>query len=210
VLGTFQNWRQGRHDSNEVSFAFSEEFFSFAEDLHAEAIVISSNDHPGSVKHGSFTVLHHPIPSRARGGLAYHLGEIRFALWLVTTAISWRANVIIIADRVHWFALWPARIFGIRIIAMLHNALWPAGFPLSSRTFRAFSMINGLFWRNCIESTLTVSPEVERQYTSVMGITGPVHQVRPQYYPDVFRLHPARTTHRRCPARLLRRSLRTS
>jgi glycogen synthase len=186
VLDTFSKWRAGRHDSNEVSFAFSEEFFSLAEELNAEATVISTNDTAGELHDGNFTILHHPVPSRYRGGLSYHLGEIGFALWLVRMAVRTHANVIIVADRVHWFALWPARLFGIRIVAMLHNSLWPRGFPSNSGAFAALNKLNGLFWRSAVDATLCVSPEVERQYASVMGLTKPAHQVSPQYFPEVF------------------------
>jgi glycosyltransferase involved in cell wall biosynthesis len=186
VLGTFRKWREGRHDSNEVSFAFSEEFYSLAKDLNAEAIVVATHDEPGSIKDGNLTVLHHPVPSRARGGIAYHLGEIGFALWLIRTAVRSKVDVLIIADRIHWFALWPARLFGIRIVAMLHNALWPCGFQPTSRAFRVVSALNGIFWRTSVESTLCISPEVERQYSLVMGFTEPAYQVRPQYFPEVF------------------------
>jgi glycosyltransferase involved in cell wall biosynthesis len=191
VLGTFRKWREGRHDSNEVSFAFSEEFYSLAKDLNAEAIVVATHDESGSIKDGNFTVLHHPLPSRALGGIAYHLGEIGFALWLIRTAVRSKVDVLIIADRIHWFALWPARLFGIRIVAMLHNALWPCGFQPSSRSFRFLNALNGLFWRASVDSMLCVSPEVERQHSASMGITVPAHQVRTQYFSEVFASIPA-------------------
>ena len=70
---------------------------------------------------------------RGASGIAYHLAEIPYGLRLVAAAFRFRANVAVIdSGSSHYFVLGLLRLTGIKIVTVLHNTLWPAGFlPLA-------------------------------------------------------------------------------
>jgi glycosyltransferase involved in cell wall biosynthesis len=70
----------------------------------------------------------------------------------------------------------------IPVIAVMHNALWPMGFPPTRFINRMFLSLDGLFFRRIAAATICVSPACERQVREVARIPkGPVYQCRAQY-----------------------------
>lgn len=192
VLGTFRSWLAGKQDQTEVSLTFSGDFFSFAQARGARALVFSTSAAIGQAEGKGITVIHRPVPSRSASGIRYQLGEVVHGLYLAAKAITWKADIVIVADRLHWFALWPAKLMGKRIVAMLHCAFWPAGHRNWSRNARMLDTANAWFWQRGIAATLCVSPEAERQLIEICGRPpGPVLQVRSQYNRSYFSAIPA-------------------
>ncbi len=187
VAGTFRQWISGSDDPTEVSRTYSGDVFDLVRDLGLNAYVVSTHPDAQLLQQGSITVEHRPVPSRRASGLAFHLGELRHAAWLIRLALRFRADVVIVADQLHWFALWPLHLLGQKLIVMLHCAFWPAGFRDRAASTRRLQQVNGRFWHNGVDVTLCVSPEVERQLRQIAApLTGPVLQVRAQYRPAFF------------------------
>ncbi len=182
VAGTFRQWISGSEDPSEVSRTFSGDVFDLIRDLKLDACVIATHPGPQRLQHGSIIVEHRPVPSRGASGLAFHLGELRHAVWLLRLALRFRADAVIVADQLHWFALWPLHLLHRKLIVMLHCAFWPRGFRSGAPGTRRLQQLNGRFWPNGVDVTLCVSPEVERQLRAIAGpLSGPVLQVRAQY-----------------------------
>ena len=187
VAGTFRQWITGSDDRTEVSRTFSGDVFDLIRDLGLDAYVVSTHPDAQRLQHGSIVVEHRPIPSRRASGFAFHLGELCHAAWLLRLTLRFRADVVIVADQFHWFALWPLHLLGRRLIVMLHCAFWPTGFRNRATSTRRLQTLNGRFWRKGVDVTLCVSPEVERQLREIAGpLTGPVLQVRAQYQRAFF------------------------
>ncbi len=204
VAGTFRQWISGSEDPSEVSRTFSGDVFDLIRDLDLEAYVVSTHRDPQRLQQGSIVVEHRPIPSRRTSGFAFHLGELRHAAWLLRLALRFRADVVIVADQFHWFALWPLHLLGRKLIVMLHCAFWPVGFRNRASATRRLQTLNGRFWRKGVDVTLCVSPEVERQLRQIAPpLTGPVLQVRAQYQRAFFAAIPPSAPQPDQPFRIL-------
>ena len=130
-------------------------------------------------KLGEFTLEHRP--KRKASGLSYHLSEIKYCLDLAKTARQYRADYAVVqSGTTHYFALSLFRLFGIKVIPILHNTLWPSGFPPSSWIARSILFADSLFFRWGATAILGVSPECLRQVEQVTnGIHGPLYQFSP-------------------------------
>ena len=191
IAGTFEQWKLGHDDATEVSRTFSGDVFELVRDEHLNAYLLATNPRVCRIEDGSMLIEHRPVPSRWQGGLKYHLGELKHALSLVSAAIRFKADAIIVADQLHWFALYPLHLLGKKIVVMLHCAFWPAGQrgQPSAITARVQAM-NASFWHSAVDVTLCISPEVERQLLELAGtknpIPTPILQVRSQYNSTFF------------------------
>ena len=73
------------------------------------------------------------------------------------------------------------RMFGIRVVPILHNTLWPSGFPPTGRGQRLVLKLDTPFWRRVPVATIGVSPECERQLDQLTkGHHPPMFQTRAQ------------------------------
>src|SRR5262245_21899638 len=138
VIQAHKYWAKGQHDPSEVSITFSSQFEQFCKDSGAEAYIVSYHHQATVYQDGAFTLEHRPKPMRGASGIAYHLAEITYGLGLVTTAFRFRANVAVIdSGSSHYFVFALLRLTGIKIVTVLHNSLWPTGFPPTRLIARA-------------------------------------------------------------------------
>jgi glycogen synthase len=186
VILAHEHWRAGVLDPGQMSITFSSEFEALCAEIGASACIVSSASPAVSVKDGQFTLEHRP--KRKGSGLFYHLNEIKYCLSLAKTARQFRADYAILqSGTTHYFAMSLFRLFGIKVIPILHNALWPSGFRPSSWIARAVLFADSLFFRWGATAILGVSPECLRQVDQVTnGIHGPLYQFTPQFEPSFF------------------------
>ena len=132
VIEAHKYWAKGQHYPNEVSITFSVKSKSSAETL------LPRRGHrfiPQQSRHLSRWRFHTGTPAQAVGrcasGTAYHLAQILYGLSLLRTAIGFRATVAVldflVPATILFFRLF--RLAGIKIVTVLHNTLWPSGFP---------------------------------------------------------------------------------
>ena len=208
IAGTFEQWKQGHDDATEVSRTFSGDVFELVRDEHLDAYLLATNPRLRRIEDGSMVIEHRPVPSRRQGGLKYHVGEIRHAFSLVAASMRFKADAIIVADQLHWFALYPLHLLGKKIIVMLHCAFWPAGLRgQPSAITRRVQGFNAAFWHRAVDVTLCISPEVERQLRELAGsgnpIRTPILQVRSQYNSPFFEAIPPPASSPSGPFRVL-------
>lgn len=168
VVGTFRYWRKGVDDPSQVSVPFSGQFFDVCRDLHCTACVISSNPRRETLVDGAFYVENRPLFLQGRGW-RYHAGQLLRAVGLMWHAIAIRAQWAFLADCEHWWAFAPLRWFGVRVVPILHNTFWPAGYRPTGFKERLIQWLNGWFWRHVPDGTLCVSCECERQVRCLAG-----------------------------------------
>jgi glycosyltransferase involved in cell wall biosynthesis len=82
-------------------------------------------------------------------------------------------------------------LFSIKLIPVLHNTLWPAGFRRRSILRRFLDHADALFFRYSASATICVSPECARQVEEVAG-GRPIRllTIVPQFDRATFLLHP--------------------
>ena len=169
VVESFKRWNNQDDVLSETSRTYSGQFFDFCKSKDLFAYVLSYH---GIAKHTStdqFWVENKAKVLQGRGA-RFHLSQILYGLRIVVTALRYRPNVVLITSGVtYWFILSPLKLVGIKVVAQLHNSLWPAGFQPVKFSKRLLLKLDGWFFRHIAFAALCISPEVERQINSISG-----------------------------------------
>ena len=125
-------------------------------------------------------------------GTAYHLAQILYGLSLLRTAIGFRATVAVLnSGSSHYFVLGLFRLAGIKIVTVLHNTLWPSGFPPTRLVPRIIAKLDSFYFRRASTVTIGVSPECLRQVECLTkGRHKLIYQIRAQFRPQDFQTIP--------------------
>jgi glycogen synthase len=187
IIDSYQCWKRNERDPSEVSVTFSDQILDFCVDINAAAYFVATHKRSGCSTDGAFTMEHRPKP--VRSGLKYHLGEIIYGLGLLRTALRFKADVALIdSGTAHYFVLTLFRLLGIRVVPILHNTLWPHGYPPRKLVPRLVLKLDSLlFWPRVPTAVIGVSPECERQVNQVRGKRHyPILQTRAQFEKEYF------------------------
>jgi glycogen synthase len=188
IIAAHGFWRRNEHCPTEVTITFSSQFEQFCEDIGAEAYIVGYNSRKEIRKDGAFTLEHRPKPMPGARGALYHLAEIFYGLGLLATAVRFRADVAVIdSGSTHYFVTSLFRLMGIRVIPVLHNTIWPHGFPPTRRIPRAILALDSLCYRYAATAVIGVSPECTRQVEQVTRSRhAPLYQIRAQFPREYF------------------------
>jgi glycosyltransferase involved in cell wall biosynthesis len=186
IIESHQCWKRNEHNPTEVSITFSTQVQDFCRDINATAYFVSTHPNKATLTDGAFTLEHRPKP--ARTGALFHIGEILYGLGLLRTALRFRAHVALIdSGCTHYFVLVLFRACGIRVIPVLHNTLWPSGFPPVKTIPRMVLQLDSLFLRRIPTALIGVAPECERQVDQVRGKKRyPIFLTTAQFEPQYF------------------------
>ena len=197
IILAHEAWRRGEQLASEVSITFSSQIEDFARDIGAKLLMVSTRG-DGRVVDDGPTRLEHVVKRNQRGW-RYHAEQLRYCWLLVGKARAFRADIALIDSGVtHFFMLALFPLFGIRVVPLLHNCLWPHGYRPTSRVQKIIQKLDAWFWRHGATAALAVSPEAERQVTELAGPRHcPVHQIRAQFNPAFFEPIPEPDRHAR-------------
>jgi glycogen synthase len=193
IIGAHNNWKEGKDDPTQMSITYSGQFEDLCQDLDATAYLVSSNCNQRLLQDGRFTFEHRPKRTLG-GGLLYHLSEILYGLSLLMTALRFRANLAMISSgTTHYFLLSLFRLFGIRVINVLHNTLWPKGHPPMRLGQRTVTWLDGLYFRWISSASIGISAECTRQVAELSGRSSRfLYVMHPQFRREHFQtIHPA-------------------
>ena len=130
VIQSHKHWMRGEDDPGQLSITFSSQFEQFCRNAGAEAYIVSYFGKKELFREGLFTLEHRPKPTPSATGMRYHIGEILYGLGLLATAVRFRANVALLdSGSTHYFVMSLFRLAGIQVVTVLHNTLWPRGYP---------------------------------------------------------------------------------
>jgi glycogen synthase len=200
LIETHKYWRNGAADPRLTALTYSGQFADFCESVAASVYMVSHAVPSRDFNEGKFRVRQRPKPQLGGGGFGYHLGQVVYGAWLFLEAVKFRADFAVIhSSSTHFFALSMFRIAGIKVIPVLHNTLWPAGYPQAGLVKRFIRRLDGAFFRNCAHATLGVSPECLRQVRTLAGQipSERLIEMRGQFsrfYFDAIPAAPAQTT----------------
>lgn len=172
-----------------TSLAFSEQLFNYCKAAGYPILAISSHPRVDRIEDGVIIAENRrKQPGEAQpSGLAFHLLQLKWACYLAFRAWRFGADVAFIdSGTSHYFALTLFRLAGIRVVANLHNVLWPQGFPPASLSGRIVRRLNQQFFRRIAAGAIGVSPECERQVLSEARNAIPFFQYRCQFNRDGF------------------------
>jgi glycosyltransferase involved in cell wall biosynthesis len=205
IIQAHKHWSEGREDPSEVSITFSSQFEEFCLEISAEAYITAYHGKKAIFHEGPFTLEHRPKPMPGATGIRYHLAELLYCLGLFLTAIWFRATVAVLDSGVsHFFIFALFRLAGIKTIIVLHNALWPSGFPPTRIVPRMIAKLDSFFFRWLPIATIGVSPECIQQVRQLTnGRHTPLYQIRAQFRRDYFAAIPAPPPHDQRPFRIM-------
>ena len=205
VIRAHEHWSQNEQDPSEVSLTYSGQVEDFCRDLGARAYVVSYHQRKEVRRDGPFTLEHRPKPMPGASGLWYYLAELWYGLGLLITAVRFRADLAVI-DSGHTFYFMTAlyRLFGIRVIPVLVNSLWPNGFPPTRPGPRLVLWLDSFFYRWVPEAILCISPECARQVAQLTsGRHRPLLRFNAQFLPENFDKVPPPPPHDQRPFRVM-------
>jgi glycosyltransferase involved in cell wall biosynthesis len=204
IIQAHHCWKRGEHEPTQVSVTFSSQIEEFCQEIQAKIYFVATYPQKAILTDGDFTFEHRPKPTRQ--GAWYHITQVVYGLGLLSTALRFRAQVALIDSGIsHWFVVSLFRVFGIRVVPVLHNTLWPAGFPPSKPIPRLVHKLDSwLFWRWIPSAVIGVSPECERQVLKVRGKARyPMFQIRAQFVREYFARIPPPPPHEQRPFRIM-------
>lgn len=204
IIDAHRYWKRGARYPTEVSLTFSGQIEDFCQEIGAMAYFVSTHHRKDYLSDGSFTMEHRP--KRIRRGARFHLGEIAYGLGLLRTAVRFRADVALVdSGCAHFFVFSLFPLFGIRVVPILHNTLWPSGFPPRKLIPRIVQRLDSLlFWRRTPTAVVGVSPECERQVDALRRKQHyAVFQTRAQFHADFFAQVAPPPSHANRPFRIM-------
>ena len=186
LIESNRRWKLGEHNPTEVSITFSGQIQDFCRDIGAPAYFVSTHPRKEKISDGMFTIEHRPkAPST---GLRWYIAELAYGVGLLRTALRFRASIALMdsgAAPFFFMVLFP--LFGIKVLPILHNTLWPNGFPPETLAGRVTLALDTFFWRFTPVAAIAVSPECERQVEQLCKRRNyRIHQTRAQFLPGYF------------------------
>lgn len=204
VVESFEAWQKGGGVNSQTSRTFSGHFLDFCKSEGLRARVYSHHPRRRRVVEEGFWV--ETRPSNYSGsGWRHRLDKLYRGLFILFAALRYRPDDLHVTSGVtYWILLAPLRLFGIRLVAHMHNALWPQGFPPAQLSARLKRRLDGWFFRRVAHAALCVSPTLEQQ---IRQISGPqvcdLHQFRAQFNPGDFADFPPPPARETRPFRVL-------
>jgi glycosyltransferase involved in cell wall biosynthesis len=185
IISAHRRWMQGIPDESQVSLTFSGQVASFVREAGIEALFVSFSNRIDTLNDGSIRLVH--LGQKDRSGLGYHAEAVRKAWQVLKLTRAYKADVILVdSGSLPFFMLAMFSLYGIRVVPILHNTLWAAGNPPTSRKAQAIAAIDRLFWRGARGPALAVSAEAERQIVAVTGGNMAVHRFLPMFRREYF------------------------
>lgn len=187
VIGTYNYWVKGEEDPSQVSVTYSGQFYDVCQALDAEAYVISYCKQQKLIQDGRFTIEHRPMPWRRASRIFYHLGQLRYGLGLIVSAVRFRAHVAVVSDgTTYWFLLSLLPRLGVQVIPSLHCVLWRKYDTPSWTEQLMLSLSRSLFAKDCA-AILVVSDEIAAQVAQITeGQHRPIVRSFPVYRREQF------------------------
>ena len=167
LVASYAAWKRGHDFTKETSVTFSGQFFEFCRLKSLSFYAVSYGSLAQTIVEGTCTVSNLPRREIRLPKIGYELTVFLYAARLLLIALQLRPQVIFVASGVtDWIYLAILRLSGARIVPILHNTLWPEGFPprqgLRQKAYR-------FIWQRCVWWTLAVSPACARQVQSIAG-----------------------------------------
>lgn len=204
VIQAHRHWIDGEDDPGQMSLTFSSEFQDFCRESGAEAYIVGSKSNKAIFRAAQFVIEHRPKP-QGRAGIAFHLSQIRYGIGLFITALRQHAKIAVLGSgTTHYFVMSLFRLAGMRVIPVMHNALWPSGSPPSGRLKRFVLLLDSYFFRWGASSLIAVSPECLRQVRQLTGRKHcPLYEMKIQFRRECFQGIPTAPPHGCRPFRIM-------
>ncbi len=158
IVAAFDSWAAGIDHASETSVTYSSQVFSFCRERHFSLLAISYGPRRARAEGGGIVAENLPRHMWRIAKIGYHLSLGWYACRIFARTLRHRPRLILITSGVLTWSM--ARLFqwtGATVVPVLHNALWPEGFPPDRPRDTAW-------WRSeAPPTTLVVSAAIGRQ-----------------------------------------------
>jgi len=191
LIKSYKHWEKGEHDPHEVSITFSGQILEYCKASNSKVFMVSPHANGDSFRDDDAVIEHRPKPKVpfVGSGLSYHLGEFSYGFILLWKALRFRSDIALVdSGATYYFMLFLFRAFGIKVVPILHNTLWPAGFPPQKLAGRVIQWCDKWFFRYGANAILGVSKECGNQTLSLCGpgVENKIVQFRAQFHQSYF------------------------
>jgi glycogen synthase len=204
VIQAHHRWVNGEDDPGQMSLTFLSQFADFCRERGAGAYIVASGGKKQIFRDAKFVIEHRPKPP-LRGGVFYHLSEIRYGVGLFITALRYRAQVaVLVSGSTPYFVMSLFRLAGMQVVPLLHNTLWPSGSPPNGLFKRFIILLDSYFFRFAATSAIAISPECLRQIDQITaGKHRPFYEMRAQFRRELFETIAAPPPHDQQPFKII-------
>ena len=204
IVAAFEAWRTGVRFQSETSVTFSSQFFDFAKSIGADTFCSSYCLRSDSALSPGFQVCNSPRPDVGH----WHVNRVFNIYFVIKLAAQfWRQR-----RRVVYVAWGPEdliflcifRLFGLSVVSILHNALWPhgkrpAGVRSSLRLIKQRWALRGF-----VSHVMVVSPVIAEQVRELAPtLAARISVFAPKFYPQDFDFSVTAPQQRDPPRKLL-------
>jgi len=172
LINSYKCWRNNQQDPSQVSITFSSQILDYCRDNNVDVFMTSTHAN-GEVCQDDNVIIEHrkrPIVPLVSDSFSYQIGSLLHTLAMLRKAIRFRADVALVdSGSTHYFMLFLFRVFGIKVITIMHNTLWPKGFRPTGRLSRIRSWCDRAFLIHGANAILSVSKECENQILELCG-----------------------------------------
>jgi glycogen(starch) synthase len=187
LISAHRSWKNKQHESTEVSVTFSSQIQDVCQELACSTLMISVKGPAAFLQDGLFDIEHRPKISAK--GWRFHWQEFIYILGLLKSARKFKADIAFIDTGItHFLFASIFCVFGIKVVPILHNTLWPTGFYPKKRIHRIILALDRFFFWPLVPSALiSVSPECERQVRQLHStLRYRAYQIRAQFLSSYF------------------------
>jgi glycogen(starch) synthase len=184
VVVAYRRWKSSQSD---VASTFASHFFDFCKKAGYAGYAVSYCPDRKWLFDGDMFVEN--LPKRSpKNGFLFNISHALYGLRIIWIALRWRADTVIVdSGTTHWVLLLVLKLLGKKLVAVLHETMWPRGFKPTRLGRRILLRLDTWFWRYGAAAVLAVSPECERQVRVLAGNRIPsILQFRPQYERAAF------------------------
>jgi glycosyltransferase involved in cell wall biosynthesis len=191
----------GRPYPNDVCIPFGNQIVEACTRAGVPISMVSPKSDMASVRTEQVTI--EPVRKRPATGWRYFAEEVRYSFELLKHARRHRAHIAVLdSGCVQYFLMALFQLAGIRVILVLHNTIWPAGFGRPGP--KLIQRLDDLFFRHVPLAVIGVSPECIRQLETI----APRHkyftqEIRAQFPWEYFANIPAPPPHGDRPFRVM-------
>lgn len=187
MIAAHRFWQDGVADPEIVSVTFSSQIAEFCEARGFKCLMICPQGDGQKFDDGNFAIEH--WRKSPKSGVSYHLEQIWYGLRLLAKALKFRADYAVLdLNCTHAFMMSLFRLFGIKVVVVLHTTLWPVVSGSRSRvdTF-LLSIDKMLFWKFAPNGVIGMSDECIRQVQALVPHAKfRTQRALAQFNPDYF------------------------
>ena len=187
IVNTFRLWAKGVDDPHQQSVTDSGQFYEACHKSNVDLLAISQEPKPDSETIGNITAKNHITLWHHAPGIKYYLGRIIRGLYIFKTCLSYRPNVLFVAEgNTFWFLLVLPKLIGVKIVPVINCVLW---LPARKKTLidRLSDFFDKPIFGRFSYAVLSVSLDITEQVKWVRRREG----VSEEAYPPIIEFLPS-------------------